>query len=75
MDTDVERRCACTKGKIYFVDKVDDKGSEQSERRKKKNSTGRGMNESSKRKVKRETREQDLQQFHVGWSKKGATSN
>ena len=24
MDTDVERRCACTKGKIFFADRLDD---------------------------------------------------
>lgn len=31
--SDVERRCACTKGEVFFVDKMDDKGRQQSERR------------------------------------------
>ena len=62
MNTDAERRCARTKGKIFFADRIDDTGWEQSERRR-SILTGRGMNERSKRKAKRETREQDLQQF------------
>ena len=63
-NTDVERRHARTKGKIFFVDRMDDKGREQSERRR-IILTGRGINEKSKSKVKRETHEQDLQQFRA----------